>query len=114
MSQQIICCVHDSKARVFCAPFFVAHLNVAQRAFAHEANNPNSQVGMYAGDFTLFEMGLFDDDLGTFNIYKVPVNHGLAVNYKEQRHVRKVTPQPLGNETLLQSGTEGGDSAIDV
>lgn len=108
---QIVCSVYDSKAKAFCVPFFVNALGLALRAFQGEANNPESQLGAYPEDFTLFELGTFSDVDGTFKIHPQPINHGLAANYREPSHVRQNASQSVGHETLVLAGTKGGDSA---
>lgn len=110
----LICAVYDSKAKVYCAPFTVAALGIALRAFHGEANNPQSQLGRYPADFTLFELGVFNDESGTFRIYEQQLNHGLAASFKEPSHVRLDASQPVRNEALVLAGATGGNTPVDV
>lgn len=49
--------------------------------FTQACNDTASQFAINAGDYTLFEMGTFDQDKGQFQILDAPINHGLALTY---------------------------------
>jgi len=76
--------MYDSVARVYTPPFYMATSNVAIRAFALTANLPDSKVGLHPSDFTLYELGVFDDESGIFTAHDPHINHGLAANYKKE------------------------------
>lgn len=101
--------VYDSKAKTYCVPFFVPAVVIALRAFQGEANNPASQLSAYPQDFTLFELGEFNDSTGVVVAYALAINHGLAANFiKEPSHVRQIAPESVGNETLVLPSPQGG------
>lgn len=75
-------CVFDSKVQAFTTPFFQRATAEAIRSFQDEVNKPGSQIGKYAGDYTLFELGAWDDQTAAFEIYDTPTSLGLAVNFK--------------------------------
>lgn len=56
--------VYDAKARTYCTPFFSENVAVAIRAFAHAANDNQTDVGRFPSDFTLFHLGVFDSESG--------------------------------------------------
>ncbi len=64
--------VFDSKAEAFLPPFFMHNTGMAVRTFGDTVNMP---------DYTLFEMGAFSDDSGSFEIYKTPKSLGLGVEF---------------------------------
>lgn len=53
--------VYDEKAEVFTPPFFVPTLGIATRAFADCINSDEHQFGKHPADYTLFQLGSFDD-----------------------------------------------------
>lgn len=79
---QRVFAVYDSKARVFFRPFYCPIAEVAKRAFTTSANDPESQLCQFPADFTLFELGSFDDESGRFLQLEHHINHGQAANYK--------------------------------
>jgi hypothetical protein len=56
----------DSKAGYFSPPFFYPHRGQAIRTAIDLGSDPNTQIGRYPSDFSLFEIGTFDDQTGLF------------------------------------------------
>lgn len=75
--------IYDSKANSFLQPFLCPNQSVAIRHFAHAANDPQSDVCRYAQDFNLFEIGTFDTETGDLAITTPNINHGMAIQFKE-------------------------------
>lgn len=65
-----ICAVHDSAAGAYARPFFVPTSALAHRSFSDEVNRkaPDNPMHAHASDFTLYELGSFDDNTGQFTI----------------------------------------------
>ena len=104
--------VYDSKLGAFFTPFFMAHAALAQRAFTATANDPQSQICQHPQDFTLFELGEWNDELGQIAMYPKHVNLGLAGGYKvREKGNGKEPPQQIGHATHVQPGAESGDPA---
>lgn len=59
MIQQVFA-VHDSARGAYARFFCEDTIGTAMREFMHAAEDPNSLVGKYSEDFTLFLMGSFD------------------------------------------------------
>lgn len=53
--------VYDVKAEVYMPPFFVPTIGLATRAFADCVNSKDHQFGKHPHDYTLFQLGSFDD-----------------------------------------------------
>ena len=69
MSQlQLIFTVHDQKGETFMPPFFVPSRGLAIRAFEDCINSDDHHFGKHPADYTLFSLGSFDTDTGSFNI----------------------------------------------
>lgn len=75
--------VFDSKAKLFSTPFYSHNDKTAQRDFARAVNDSNSDLSKFSEDYSLMELGEFDDENGSFNIHTAPINHGLGSTYKE-------------------------------
>lgn len=70
--------MYDSVARVYSPPFYMASQNVAIRAFALAANTPDSKVGLHPSDYSLFQLGEFDDETAELTPCNPHINLGLA------------------------------------
>lgn len=73
--------VYDSKAEAFLPPFFTSTPALAMRSFAEAANNSEHNFHRYAGDFTLFHIGVFDDSKGELVPLKAHGNLGTALTF---------------------------------
>ena len=74
--------VYDSKAEAFLPPFFCATRAVGVRIFSSAANDVEHQFSRFAGDFTLFEFGSFDEAVGKFDLADSHENLGTALGYQ--------------------------------
>lgn len=81
--KQVIVAVLDLKVTSFARPFFVASVGVAMRSFADEVNRNAADNIMFhhPSDFVLYELGVFDDEVGKFNGLDGPkiIAHGSDV-----------------------------------
>ena len=84
--------VYDSKAEVFLPPFYQQTTGLAVRAFSSACNDSGHDFNKYAEDFTLFEIGEFDQEDGVFDQYEAKVGLGLAVQFIEQP-LKGITPK---------------------
>jgi len=82
MKQEILS-AYDSKAAVFCTPFFAPLVAIALRAFAGAVNKPGSTIYDHPEDFTLYHMGEFEDSTGEFTMKKQPVPLAVAASLKK-------------------------------
>lgn len=77
----IMVAIHDSKSESFGRPLFVRAYGEAERSFAQVVNDGKSDYALHAADFTLFEVGAFDDCTGVVTSV-TPRSLGAAVTYK--------------------------------
>lgn len=56
--------IYDSKTDAHHAPFTLATIGQATREFTDLANNPQSNIHKHPEDYTLIEIGQFDDTKG--------------------------------------------------
>lgn len=71
--------VYDSKVEAYIQPFFMQSRGQAIRAFGDTAADVSTNIGKHPADFTLFELGEFDDTTAKFDMYNTPVSIGVAI-----------------------------------
>lgn len=59
--------VRDSKLGVFTPPFNFDHVGQAERAFEGVVKNSETQISKCPAEFSLYEIGEFDEDTGLFS-----------------------------------------------
>lgn len=72
--------VRDSKAAAFLPPFFAPTVGVATRMFASAARDASHDFHRYAEDYTLFQVGEFDEQTGKVSGLPSPEPVVLAAN----------------------------------
>lgn len=76
--------VYDAKTKVFGQPQYFINVPTALRSWGDTANNPNDVVHKHPEDYTLFHLGEYDDETGTFTNLTTPNPLGTALQYKQQ------------------------------
>lgn len=78
-----VCSVRDVKIEAYGTPFFVVHVGAAVRSFETEINRDDPQNQMFSNpaDFSLYQLGTYEDSTGKFNLFDVPalVVEGIGV-----------------------------------
>lgn len=76
--------VFDSKAESYTPPFFQHHEAMAVRTFTDCCNDDEHTFGKHPEDYTLFDLGLYDDSTGTITQDKITsVANGLQLRKPE-------------------------------
>lgn len=84
--------VHDIKAEAYLQPFFAQTDGLAIRMFQAAANDQEHQFWKYAEDYTLFNIGVWDEKNGVLHSStKEPL--GTAIQYREGTVVEALTKQ---------------------
>lgn len=73
--------IYDVKAEAYSPPFVEKTIGLAIRTFQALANDMNTNVGKYPGDFTLFSVGEFDDSNGSLIAYDANRPHGTGLEH---------------------------------
>lgn len=68
---------YDSKTGLFSQPFYSVRREAAMRAAIDWCRDPQSSMFPHLEDYTLFELGLFDDNTGVMTSHTAPENLGL-------------------------------------
>lgn len=76
--------IYDSKIELFAKPFYMHSRGEALRAWGEVVNDPETTICKHPADFTLFELGEFDEETGKFANLQTPVSLGLAIEYKKK------------------------------
>jgi len=71
--------VFDSKIEAYMTPFFMTSKGQAIRSLCDTAQSPDSMFFKHPGDFTLFELGEYDDASATFNLHNTPFSLGVLI-----------------------------------
>jgi len=84
--------IYDSKAEAFLLPFMMKTKGEAIRAITAHVSDPQHNFYKYAEDFTLFELGTFNDVNAKYTLLGTPHSIGLLCEFK---HVKEVTPNVM-------------------
>lgn len=74
--------IYDSKAEAFFPPFTMKSKGEALRAIQGLINDPEHNFAKYSEDFTIFELGSWDDASARYDLHPTPVSMGLFVEFK--------------------------------
>ena len=76
--------VRGMKAEAFLQPFFMVTKGTAIRAFTALVNDDKHHFGKHPEDFTLFELGEWDDCNNSWEMMASPHSIGVGVEFKRQ------------------------------
>lgn len=76
--------IFDQAAQAYLPPFFLPSKGLAIRGFSDTCNDPNSNINRHPADFTLFQIGTYDDATGVIK-QDGHVNLGVGVEFHEQK-----------------------------
>lgn len=83
MSIHLVFSVFDSKAQAFLSPIFCVTRGVAIRNFKAAVCSSGHDFQRFAEDYTLFELGSFDDASAKFDMLSTPESVVLAATLVE-------------------------------
>lgn len=89
--------IKDLKADVFMSPFFCGNARDAIRNATVEAQNPESLLCKFSGDFALFHIGTFDANVGMLQPVQHPV---LVVPISQLTTQASLAAKGVGNGTV--------------
>lgn len=68
--------VFDSKAAIYLPPFIQRNELVARRLVLQVMNDSSHDFAQFPGDYTLFELGTWDDETGKLKNHEAATNLG--------------------------------------
>lgn len=76
---------YDSKAEAYLNPFLLRSRGEALRSFENVVNTPDNNSWIYKNpeDYTLFEIGEFDERTGVIKAYEAKVSLGSGNDFKK-------------------------------
>lgn len=87
--------IHDSKAEAFLQPFFADKEALAIRMFENAISDPASDFHKYAEDYSLFEIGTYNDNTGMIT-HQDPIRSIInAVSLRKATPLQLVQPQEI-------------------
>lgn len=88
--------VYDSKVEAYLSPFYMPTVASAIRAWETTVNDPSTQFSRHPADYTLFEIGTFDDATAMFEMH--PAKRPLQTALEAKR-------PPTDQMSLLPTGS---------
>lgn len=73
--------VYDSKTEAYLPPFYMAAKGAAIRSFSDTCNDPSHAFNKHPSDYTLFELGIFDDQTSRFTLLETAHPLGIAQEF---------------------------------
>lgn len=77
--------IYDSKLQGYMKPFSAPKTGQAVRSFIDVVNDPKSEFHGHPEDYTLFEIGEFDDETGKFANQQTPISLGVALHFIKEK-----------------------------
>lgn len=74
--------VWDEKAQCYLQPSFHPTKGLAIRQFTDIINQPDNPINKYPADFTLFEIGEYDNESGKLLPHPAPVSIGNGLEFR--------------------------------
>jgi len=94
--------VYDVKIGAYAKPFLMITKGEALRGWLDVVNDPSTNFNKHPEDYTLFEIGEWDDQTAMFTNERVPIPIGPALEYINSRSVS--TAQKRMNEMNTAEG----------
>lgn len=76
--------VYDQKVERYLQPFFMQTKGAALRAWMDAVRDPKTSFNKHPEDYTLFEIGEYDEETGSFLNHNTPVSCGKAIEFIQQ------------------------------
>ena len=73
--------VYDIKIEAYLQPFFALSKGDAIRDFVQVVNDKSTKIGLHPEDFTLFEIGTYDDSTAKLVAHTTPTALGVAIEF---------------------------------
>lgn len=85
--------VYDSKAEAYLQPFYAQATGAGVRIFAQASSDEAHQFNTHAADYTLFEIGTFDEHTGQLEPLKTQLNLGTALQLQDSSKAGQDEPR---------------------
>jgi hypothetical protein len=73
--------IYDSKAESFSNPVYLNSTGLAVRTFSDSVQDPESPFHQHPADYTLFELGTYEDTNAKFDLLPTPKSLFVAIEF---------------------------------
>lgn len=73
--------IYDQKAFAYLPPFTLPRVEMAMRTFGDCVNSPDHQFGQHPEDFTLMEIGTYDDSSAKIVPHELAISVGTGLEF---------------------------------
>lgn len=84
---KMIYAIYDSKVNSYGTPFFLRTKGEALRGWIDAINDPRQETDLakHPEDFTLMELGEYDETSGVFENHTAPISLGVGLEFKKNQ-----------------------------
>lgn len=82
--------LYDSAVEAYNTPMFLRSRGEAIRSLQAAVNEPGNNISKWPAQFTLFEIGSYDDSSGRITMYDAMISLGTALQYKDESKIESV------------------------
>jgi len=90
--------VFDSKVTAYRSPLCLRTRGEMLREWGDLVNDPTTQFAKYPADFTLFEIGDFDQETGAIECYEAKIALGTALDFQAKNPSLENVSQLVSNK----------------
>jgi len=101
--------IYDQKAFAYLPPFTLPRSEMAIRTFADCINSENHAFAKHPGDYTLVELGIYDDSDGAITLHQTRLTLGTGIEFKQE--IQNDKSNSVSNDPPIQPGTNSGNTA---
>jgi len=98
--------IYDSKVGAYMKPFYAHSAGEAMRTVVDASSGQDNMLSRHPGDFTLFELGVYDDQSGQFAQLEAKINLGTIIELRgpqaETVDLFRSQTAPKGAESVVQ------------
>lgn len=95
--------IYDEKAKMYQPPFMAHTKGQVIRTFTDIVNEKGHPINQHPSDYTLFELGTFDNLTGKYECNKTPLSLGVAIEFVNQEVSVNNNGSRLNSEELSKN-----------
>ncbi len=102
--EHLLFSIYDEKAHAYLPPFTLPRSDMAIRTFSDCINSDTHAFSRHPGDYTLYELGVFDDNTGEISTHPVRTNLGVGLAFKKLDPPLKYEGPSNGDQQPISDG----------
>ena len=102
----------DAKVGTYSPPFYMPTVAAGLRAFADVASTPDNNIGKHPEDYSLFQIGEYDDSIGEVKMM-THVALGNAASFLTNRYPGEALGTPVTMEDVKRAMSVNNDKRVD-